>query len=358
MRSSFYRILSALALVAFVAAFSPKSVQDPPFSGTIFIDPDIITSADPTAFESVAYTGRGDRTMFDRRAGTWIQNNAYLFQATYNDGLSAEIQVNSEFGSESAAMVEASRYALEVGRLPTVLRSEMQTMWIHKGVQPFGGGNHNILIHTGQSDLYIRDSILEETLVHEASHTSLDPTHAASSGWLAAQLADPEFISTYARDNPNREDVAETFLTYLAVRHRADRISTGLKQTIEQAIPNRIAYFDGLQLDLYPMVQATGSTPPVELPEKINVDQNHPNPFSTMTTIPLDLRTSSHVQLVITNVLGQRVTTLLNDYLVAGKHDFLWDGRDAEGNSVPNGTYVYQVSSPEASYAMKMVRVN
>ena len=46
--------------------------------------------------------------------------------------------------------------------------------------------------------------ILEETLVHEAAHTSLDRTHATAAGWLAAQTADGTFISTYARDHPLR----------------------------------------------------------------------------------------------------------------------------------------------------------
>jgi hypothetical protein len=52
----------------------------------------------------------------------------------------------------------------EIGRLPTVLRSQLRTVWIHQGVEPFGGGNNNLLIHTGQADLYYASGILEETL--------------------------------------------------------------------------------------------------------------------------------------------------------------------------------------------------
>ena len=54
---------------------------------------------------------------------------------------------------------------------------------------------------------------------------------ANAPGWTAAQAADPDFISTYARDNPTREDVAETFLPYLALRYRPDRISRSLAAT-------------------------------------------------------------------------------------------------------------------------------
>ena len=45
--------------------------------------------------------------MFDQRVKDWIVVNAYLFMARFDDGLTAEIQVNPEFGSASAAMAEA-----------------------------------------------------------------------------------------------------------------------------------------------------------------------------------------------------------------------------------------------------------
>ena len=143
--------------------------------------------------------------------------------------------------------------ATAIGRLPYALRTSVATVWIHKGVQPFGGGNNNLLIHVGQADQYVASGILEETFVHEAAHTSLDGPHAVNPGWLAAQNADGVFISTYARDNPTREDIAESFLPYLAVRYRATRISESLATTIQQTIPNRIAYFDGLRLNVLPV---------------------------------------------------------------------------------------------------------
>ena len=94
---------------------------------------------------------------------------------------------------------------------------------------------------------------MEETLVHEASHTSLDEYHSASSGWIKAQNLDPSFISTYAYDNPEREDVAETFLLYLALRYRPERIDATLKATILETIPNRIKYLDAQNFKMYPI---------------------------------------------------------------------------------------------------------
>ena len=217
------------------------------------MDPDIITAADPTTFQALTMRGQGNRTMFDRRANAFVQFQAYLFDATFSDGLSAEIQVNPEFGSSEAARVEAEKYAIVIGRIPKALRIDVLTVWIHKGMEPFGGGNNNLLIHVGQGDAYIADGILEETFVHEAAHTSLDAAHAASAGWLSAQAKDVNFISTYARDYPTREDVAESVLPWLAVRYRAGRISPAQITKIQRAIPNRLAYFDSLNLVVLPV---------------------------------------------------------------------------------------------------------
>lgn len=226
----------------------------PPFDGTIFLDPDIIVPTDPTTFQAAPYAGQGTRTMFDRRVNDWVTVNAYLFNASFSDGLTTEIQVNPEFGSVEAAAVEAEKYGRVIGQLPHVLRTDLQTVWIHAGVQLFGGGNHNILIHTGQSALYEQDGILEETLVHEASHTSLDAIHATASPWVTAQFADGNFISTYARDNPVREDIAESFLPYLAYRLHPGRIAQALADTFGETMPNRIRYFDAQTFDLRPLL--------------------------------------------------------------------------------------------------------
>lgn len=226
----------------------------PPFSGTIFLDPDIVTPADPSAFSGISYVGIGRRQVYDRRINAFVTMDMHLARATYFDNRTIEVQVNPEFGTTEAVMVQAEKYARLAGQLPAILRSKVQTMWIHLGVQPFGGGNANLLIHTGQAALYEAQGIIEETLIHEATHTSIDPDHANAAGWVAAQRADPDFISTYARDNPTREDLAESYLLQLAFRHRKDRITATLASTIERTIPNRIVYFDQQNFNLLPFL--------------------------------------------------------------------------------------------------------
>jgi hypothetical protein len=248
------KIGKLVACIPWLYVFISSSVLqlhgDPPFSGTIFIDSDIITPNDETNYLSISYDGTDERTMYDRRSG-WVDLVPYLFEANFSDLPSVEIQVNPEFGSVDEARQQAERFAPVIGRLPKCLRKDVETVWIHKGNEPFGGGNNNLLIHIEQADDYEKDGILEETLVHEAVHTSLDSSHADADAWKTAQQKDNGYISTYAQEYPTREDVAESFLPYFAIRFRPDRISSELKETIENTIPNRIQYFDDQKLEYF-----------------------------------------------------------------------------------------------------------
>ena len=239
------RKISIVCLCAVCIFTQIKIFADPPYSETGFLNADILTENDTTTFVSITYTGQGDRLVYDRRVTDWITINAHLFDIVYSDGIETEAQVNPEF-NQAEAMEIAEYYAREVGRIPKVLRVDVDALWIHQGNEPFGGGNSSILIHREQGDDYISGGWLHEILMHEAAHTSLDTEYYANSAWTDAQMSDPEYISTYARDNPNREDVAESFVPYVAIRYHADRITAEMKNTIETTMPARIAVFDSL----------------------------------------------------------------------------------------------------------------
>lgn len=260
---------AALLLLATVVGHAPTltaatSTDVPPYTGTVFIDPDVIVPSDPSALLDMTYAGRGERTMYDRRTADWVVLDAYLFDARFSDGLGSEVQVNPEFGSVAAAERVAAKYAHMLGRLPTVLRTDVETVWIHRGQEDWGGRNDNLLIHVDQyATAPAFADFEEEVMVHEAAHTSLDAAHAEAPDWLSAQSADGGFVSTYARDHPFREDVAESFLPWLAVRYRPERVSVADRRKILDAIPNRLAYFDRHVADraMFP-ITPVGTLPP------------------------------------------------------------------------------------------------
>lgn len=223
----------------------------PPYGGTVWVTPDILGPSDPVSLRSVTYSGRGTREVFDRRVGAWVDIHAYLFEAQFC-AQTVEFQVNPEFGTEEAARAQVDRYALAIGRLPRVLISSVREVEINAGDNPWGGNSYNssLLIHTGYDTHRSSGSdFVEEVLVHEASHAALDPL-AADASWRRAQQADGVFISEYARNHPEREDLAESFLTYFALRHRPERLTEQQRQIFMSTMPNRIAYFDQQQFDL------------------------------------------------------------------------------------------------------------
>jgi hypothetical protein len=245
-----------LTILLFIPCLSFGSKEEPPYYGTAWEFPNIISSNDFSTFQELIYKGEDEREMYDRRkGGRWITNNAFLFDAVFENQV-IEIQVNNEFKNSNLASTEATRYAEIIGRLPNFLLTNVQTVWIHKGDNDYGGGNNNLLIHTGRTQEYLEYDVLEEILIHEAAHTSLDWDFNGSinrSEWEEARKKDESFISTYAKDYPDREDVAESILPWIAVKYRKDSISQGDVDIILTTIPNRMELFDEQNFDLYPL---------------------------------------------------------------------------------------------------------
>ncbi len=80
-----------------------------------------------------------------------------------------------------------------------------------------------------------------------------------------------------------------------------------------------------------------------------------PNPFNPSTTLRFDLPTRATVSLVLYNVSGQRVKTLLPaESLPAGAHTWVWDGRDDAGAAVASGVYVYRLTVGEQALVRKI----
>ena len=224
----------------------------PPWGGTIFITGNIITENDPSTYLSQEYKGISFRNMFDRRKASFSNIEAHIFDTYYSDDHYIEVQVNSEFTFEQAEL-ESYKYGWYIGQLPKVLKRDIETVWIHKGIYDWGGGNNNILIHTGQTskfENYKTGNIVEETLIHEAAHTSIDTYYYGTSEWNEQVKNDGyKYVSTYAQDFPNREDIAEMFPLYIAVRYFPDRISEDVKNKFLSTSINRVKYFDSQNLD-------------------------------------------------------------------------------------------------------------
>ena len=71
--------------------------------------------------------------------------------------------------------------------------------------------------------------------------------------------------------------------------------------------------------------------------------QNSPNPFNPTTSIRFDLPVPSSVLLMVYDIQGRTVQTLLRGWMPAGRHRATWDGRDDRGQDVASGIYYYRL---------------
>jgi len=78
-------------------------------------------------------------------------------------------------------------------------------------------------------------------------------------------------------------------------------------------------------------------------PLTYGLDQNLPNPFNAQTKISFSMPVASQVKLIVYNVLGQEVVTLLDQKMEANKHEVIWDGNNTQGSVVASGTYFYRL---------------
>lgn len=83
---------------------------------------------------------------------------------------------------------------------------------------------------------------------------------------------------------------------------------------------------------------------------EFTLEQNYPNPFNPSTKISYQLPVNGKVSLKIYDILGNEISTLINEYKEAGKYEI-----DFNAINLPSGIYVYKLEAGGNSIAKKMV---
>ena len=78
--------------------------------------------------------------------------------------------------------------------------------------------------------------------------------------------------------------------------------------------------------------------------------QNYPNPFNPVTTIKFDIPTPGQTELIIYDILGNKIKTLVNDVKQPGRYEISWDA-----SGVSSGVYIYQLRVNEFITSKKMI---
>jgi PKD repeat protein len=90
-------------------------------------------------------------------------------------------------------------------------------------------------------------------------------------------------------------------------------------------------------------------------PTEFALHQNYPNPFNPITQIRYDLSESGFVSIVVYDMLGQKIKTLVSGGEQAGYKTVYWDSRNDLGVNVSAGVYLLQIKSGKNISTLKMI---
>jgi hypothetical protein len=82
---------------------------------------------------------------------------------------------------------------------------------------------------------------------------------------------------------------------------------------------------------------------------------NYPNPFNAQTNIEYLLRKPGQTRLLIYNLNGQRVRTLVEAMQSAGHHKVQWNGRDEDNREMGSGVYLMQLEAGAQRLARRII---
>ncbi len=91
------------------------------------------------------------------------------------------------------------------------------------------------------------------------------------------------------------------------------------------------------------------------LPTEFALHPAYPNPFNPSTTVKFDVPQLTDMTVVVYDLLGREVVTLVEGAVQPGYHRVVWYGNAADGSEVPTGMYIARLVTPEYAKSIKMV---
>lgn len=155
---------------------------------------------------------------------------------------------------------------------------------------------------------------------------------AATSGYTAFEIP-----IIYSEDNPPGWQPTDASVTIVISPTAGNLPNVGSKFKIDHIS------FENSPLDVKEVKNGI-------LPDEFKLEQNYPNPFNPATNINFSIADEGQVKLEIYNMLGEKISTLVNQYLSAGNYSADWNS----GN-LTSGTYIYRLTTNNFSETRKMI---
>ena len=94
-----------------------------------------------------------------------------------------------------------------------------------------------------------------------------------------------------------------------------------------------------------------------EQPHVYTLSANYPNPFNPSTTIDYSLASAGEVSIIVYDMMGRHIRTLVSDFATPGSYNVVWDAKNDNGLSVSAGMYIYKMISGDFIEVNKMLLV-
>ena len=89
-----------------------------------------------------------------------------------------------------------------------------------------------------------------------------------------------------------------------------------------------------------------------EIPDKFSLSQNYPNPFNPITHFEFRIADFEFVLLIVYDIRGREIATLVRQQLQAGIYEVDWDA-----SNYPSGVYFYTLSAKDFTETKRMVLI-
>lgn len=203
---------------------------------------------------------------------------------------------------------------------------------------------------------------------------------------MKARITDNGIIRNWTNEAPRlyfrkSTDNGVSWTSYTAANYSAQNLDTFSFQITGSVNGTRVEYYFAAQDIALPTpkiatlpaggsgVNPPGSTAPStrftytvgtvginpvssEIPEKFGLYNNYPNPFNPLTKIKFDIAKLTNAKLVVFDITGREVETLVNENVNAGKYEISFDA-----SNLSSGVYFYKLVTNEFTETRKMLLV-
>jgi hypothetical protein len=273
----------------------------------------------PLAFHA-AKTGKINDTLF-------IQSNDYLMPE-YPILYSADVQLYFKIVDN-----DDSLFYKEHGN------------WQTSVAQAYGTSSRYVFINTNPGAWASFSAKLNKPGIYSLYHILPQTVNSANNALYEINLAGFVLDSIYVDQNEGSGDWVEIGRYYFPPEIPAEvRIINSGKSTAGDVLRA-----DAIKFALLQEITDIADERSGDLPDKFKLHQNYPNPFNPATIISYDLPENSFVVLKIYDILGRKISSIVNEYQTAGRYKVPFNASD-----FASGTYIYTISVNGKLYSKKM----